>query len=166
MSAIRVRSGPLFDLVNPDPALVRIEDIAHALAHICRFTGHTNCFYSVAQHSVLVSELVPKGFELWGLLHDAAEAYIGDVSSPLKSLLPDYKQIEQRMEEAVWGKFGLRGPLPKQVKDADNAAYNLERTAYMVYAKNLAWSPEHSRYMFLHRFQELTKPIYEMAVVG
>jgi hypothetical protein len=130
--AILTHSGKIFDFVNPHNNVIDIEDIGHALSQICRFTGHTKEFYSVAQHSVLVSQLLEaEHLEMEGLLHDAAEAYLGDVSSPLKQLLPDYKAIEMRVEAVVLAEFGINPLLPKEVKFADQIALHLEQRVLM-----------------------------------
>lgn len=108
-----------FDFHNPEQHTYDVEEIAHSLSHVCRYTGHVRNFYSVAQHSVLVSLIVPKHLQKAGLLHDASEAYLGDVSSPLKALLPDYKAIEAKVEKAICKQFNLPFPLPSKVKEAD-----------------------------------------------
>ena len=91
-SWIHTFTGRKFDPLHPDPGQVVIEDIAHALALKCRFTGHTRTFYSVAEHSVRVAALL--GFwghnpqtQLQGLLHDASEAYLPDISATIKHLV-------------------------------------------------------------------------------
>jgi len=115
-----------FDFVDMRKNRIDIESIATSLSNICRFTGHVSGHYSVAQHSVLVSHLVEPEFAMQGLLHDAAEAFIGDVSAPLKQLLPDYRRIEERVERFVFPALGLPYPLAPEVKIADLCALATE----------------------------------------
>jgi 5'-deoxynucleotidase YfbR-like HD superfamily hydrolase len=124
LGCINTISGRRINLLNPDPKSIDIEDIAHSLAMQCRWTGHVNQFYSVAQHSVLsveywVFDCVGKDqrtncLEL--LLHDAQEAYLHDISSPLKKLLPEYQRIEQNFKNAIAERFGLeQGPQVEEI---------------------------------------------------
>lgn len=128
---IQTLSGSYFNFLEPSPDTIVITDIAHALSNLCRFTGHCNSFYSVAQHSVLVSKLVPKKYQLAGLLHDAAEAYIGDIASPLKQLLPEYKTIERRLEQVIFYKYDIEFPLHSCIKEADQIALLTEKRDVM-----------------------------------
>lgn len=102
---IMLASGTLFDLTDPEGSEFTLHDIAHGLGRVCRFAGQTNRFYSVAEHCFHVSRLVPLEHKRAALLHDAAEAFIGDVTRPLKALLPEYKVIEARIEEAIQRRF-------------------------------------------------------------
>lgn len=127
-SSITTLSGKFFDILKPEEYTFDIEEIATSLSNICRYTGHVNSFYSVAEHSVLVSRIVPKRLALAGLLHDASEAYLGDVSSPLKKLLPEYKRIEERVQQAIAKQFGLGGNLSHTaIHEADKRMYWQER---------------------------------------
>ena len=117
-------------------------DIARALSRECRFNGHVAVdFYSVAQHSVLVSEcaerlvspmadVVDPGIRRtaarWGLLHDAAEAYVADVSSPVKPWLTGYDRIERALLDAIAQRFGMPREMPPEVKEADRAVFGAE----------------------------------------
>jgi 5'-deoxynucleotidase YfbR-like HD superfamily hydrolase len=122
----------------PDPASIDIEDIAHALSLVCRFGGHTRELYSVAQHSVLVCDAVSDlGGTLeeirYALLHDASEAYIGDVVWPLKQSerMRGYKVIEDRVMKAILERFGIVGDEPPIVKRADLILLSTEKRDLM-----------------------------------
>jgi uncharacterized protein len=172
-SSISTYSGRFFDILKPEEYDFDIEEIATALSNLCRYTGHVNRYYSVAEHSVLVSRLVPSRLALCGLLHDASEAFLGDVSSPLKRLLPEYKAIEERVEEAIAAQFDIPFPYPDEVHDADKRMYWQERqdvadigvkdklwhqdlrAARKVEARGLA--PHMARRMFLAEYKKITK---------
>lgn len=115
-------SGKEFDVVTPDLDEICLEDIAHALSQTCRFTGHTEKLYSVAEHSVLCSN-VADTIELQRacLLHDAAEAYLNDIASPVKRLLPKYEAFEEVLLLSVFRKYGLAqfDPWDDQIKYVD-----------------------------------------------
>lgn len=106
-------SGGAFNILEPNQDDIHVEDIAQALSMQCRFNGHCLSFYSVAQHSIHVAELYEESYPpqndgiMFALMHDAPEAYIGDVVTPLKQLLTEYKAIEARVEQAIMFKFGV-----------------------------------------------------------
>lgn len=102
---IMLASGTLFDLANPEGSDLSLYDIAYGLGRVCRFAGHTGRFYSVAEHCVHVARLVPVRQARAALLHDASEAIIGDVTRPLKAMLPEYRAIEERLEHAIADRF-------------------------------------------------------------
>ena len=130
-AVIMLHTGKMFDLVDIDPYLIDIYDIAHHLAHLCRFTGATREFYSVAQHSLFVSINVSPENAFVGLLHDAAEAYIGDVSAPLKRVLPDYNHIEENLWEAIAWRFNIPVDLPAEVKEVDRRLGDTEQMKFL-----------------------------------
>lgn len=117
---IQTYLGKYFDYREPEEYHYEILEIAHALSHQARFTGHTFFHYSVAQHSVLVAKLVPPELKLTALLHDASEAYLVDIPRPLKALLPDYVRLEERTMSAIAKYYGLIFPFPEAIKRADN----------------------------------------------
>lgn len=107
---IRTSRGAKFWPMDPRASEVFIEDIANGLGNVCRFTGQCSRFYSVAEHSLIVSAALPDEYALAGLLHDASEAYIADVSSPVKHdpAMAEYRRIEARIQETIHEAFGLR----------------------------------------------------------
>lgn len=121
---IQTFSGIRFWPLDPRPEEVRLDDVAHALAMTCRFNGHCDRFYSVAQHCVHVSELCDDEHALAGLIHDAAEAYISDLSRPVKrqAEMGAFRAIEAGLERAVAKAFGVDVALlhSEQVKRADH----------------------------------------------
>lgn len=121
MTWIQTYTGIAFDLIDPQPGMVEIKDIAHALAHQCRFMGHTGRFYSVAEHSLLVAERVPPEDAFEGLMHDATEAYCADLAAPIKRLpdLAGYRRFEKLIRGVIALRFGLQPELPPSVVEAD-----------------------------------------------
>ncbi len=171
-SWIQTYTGVSFPILEPTPDLVNIEDIAHALSNLCRFTGHTSKFYSVAQHSIIVSYHVNPEFALSALLHDATEAYVGDIARPLKycGLIDKYQDIEYRIWLAVAQKFKLSLDIDKSIKEADNRALVTEKrdlmeqtskpwtiTAEPLPFKIVALPPETAKIQFIARFNHLMR---------
>jgi 5'-nucleotidase len=132
-NTIRLRSGLYLDLADPQPDQFEFSDIAGALSKICRFGGQCERFYSVAEHSwhaakVAESDSLPLDTQAAVLMHDAAEAFIGDVVKPLKVMLSDYLAIEQRMEAAIAEKFTLDFEREKySIREIDHAMLIAER---------------------------------------
>jgi uncharacterized protein len=175
-SCMWTASGQLFDILAFDDSAITLEDVAHGLSNICRFGGHTVSFYSVAQHSVIVSQLCDTADAAAGLLHDATEAYLGDVISPLKRQpgMETYREIEASMAYAVAVRFGLLSvEAPPSVELADRLAVFLEmeqlmRGTPMKYGLQVArpdlsvlgvtirvLPPDEAKAMFLARAEEL-----------
>jgi len=168
---IQTFTGLQFSFSEPHPDQVSIFDIAHALSNTCRYAGHPNKFYSVAQHSVLVSQLVPPQYALYGLLHDAAEAYINDIPAPAKELpeLQGYKLLEDKILKVILEKYGL-SELPDEVKIADVRLlitekkvlfdhyyeWDLEKRFDPYNIEIVCWEPLQAYKIFTRRFAELT----------
>lgn len=174
---IITHTGKKFYHLNPQPEMVDINDIAHALSMLCRWTGHTKFHYSVAQHSVYASTIVKPEIALATLLHDSSEAYLGDMNRPLKHFTaagPAYLAIEERVEEVIFKKFGVPFPLPEGVKEADTQMLYAEKAQLMTVTEATkyeakkwgrdeteapviieSWIPDYAKKMFLNRFFEL-----------
>lgn len=149
---------------------IDIQDIASGLANECRFNGQMENFYSVAQHCVYASYLVEPEFALEALLHDSSEAYIKDLPSPLKKLLPEYKLIELRIEKMIRKKFGLPESMSAEVHFADLMMLATEKRDLEIDAGS-NWlmlegipasdfvvnplTPSQAKALFLRRFNEL-----------
>lgn len=157
--------------MDPDPNDIDIVDIAWALGNLCRYNGHVDQFYSVAEHCVLVSQLCDPADALWGLLHDGTEAYVGDMIRPLKVHMPDYVEAENRVMAAIAEKFGLSDVnMPDSVRDADNRILLNERNTLkgtppqewdvpyepFPVAEIKALGPKGATNAYLARFEELT----------
>ncbi len=139
--------GHNIDLANPQPEQIDIVDIAHHMSQINRYNGACPFPYSVAQHSILVASILPDELKLWGLLHDAAEAYTGDKIRPAKILCPDDKTLEDKVQRVICEKFGLPWPEPAEVKEADNAVYAMEKYHLMFWRDLVEDIPESVRNM-------------------
>lgn len=169
---LQTYSGVKFNPRQPHVSDVRIEDIAHSLANVCRFGGHVIHFYSVAQHSVLISYAVPRPWALQGLLHDSPEAYLGDVVKPLKVLLKDYKEMENGIWRKVAKKFHVPVKMHPSVGIEDARALATERRDLLDQGPRwsmlngikpwkeeiVPWAPSVAKAMFLRRFEELYHP--------
>jgi hypothetical protein len=168
---IMLRSGALFDFLDPWSSNFTIEDIAHGLSNICRYAGQCRKFYSVAEHSIHVS-YAAQGFEYPALMHDAAEAFLGDVTRPLKQLVPEFKRIEAEVDRVIFSRFNIEWPIPPEVKGADLKVLAAEqaqimplgtdqwaRTANVAPADILVehWPPELAKRKFLERFESLKR---------
>lgn len=124
---INTKSGIQIDLRNPTPERIHIQDIMYGLSNIVRFGGQMEHAYTVAQHSCLVCFLAPEDLKFEALMHDAAEAYIGDVIKPLKIMLGEaYSEIERRFEAAIFSKFNINPERVKLVKPYDMRASEIE----------------------------------------
>lgn len=176
-------SGQKVGFPFPEPESIKIQDIAHGLSQVCRFSGQCSHFYSVAQHSLnMAIELHKRGcgprLLLLGLLHDASEAYIGDIPSPLKRLIPAYREIEKTLQQAIWTGLHITPPAQWEkavIKRADELLLGYEAERLMMcsdswnqrYIKGkMRLSPKHFDYtqpaiiesQFLTAFTSLTSP--------
>jgi 5'-deoxynucleotidase YfbR-like HD superfamily hydrolase len=132
----RTYSHILFDVFDPDPDNILIEDIAHALSLQNRFNGHTKVPISVAEHSLFVASILPDELKLEGLLHDASDAYMGDVVSPVKHhhTMRMFRNLENCVQMHIYQKFGIKETEEShaQVKQADNEAYFFEKENFLL----------------------------------
>lgn len=167
---IATHSGKRFYPLDPRPEEIDINDIAHSLSNQCRFIGHCTQFYSVSQHSVLVSLMCDKEHALWGLLHDGTEAFLTDIPTPLKKMaeFEPYRRAEKQLMDVIMKKFGLDVEEPVGVKTADKRMLATEaRDLTMTEGRGWAmthepydfhikpWTPDYAKTKFIARFHEL-----------
>lgn len=175
-NTIRLLGGTYFDFLDPKPEQFTIEDIANALSKICRFGGQVGRFYSVAEHSILCAKQAAidsrnGACQRAVFLHDAAEAFVGDVVKPLKIMLAEYAVVEQRVEDAIAEKFNVDFYGHKEViREIDHAMLIAERHA-LFSADDVEWfgekevrtlaprinclSPNDAKTMFLRHWKRL-----------
>jgi len=175
-------SGRKIAPFDPKPEQFEISDLAHSLSRQCRFGGHIEPFYSVAQHSVYVMRATKLSMaKYWGLMHDASEAVITDLPTPIKRYIPDYEAAEDKIQRVISRRFHIpRGPtVDAAVKEADTLllcweAYTLHPDPMsMNFLKRLAgrvpkgtlrdldpqfrcWSPDEAKARFLAEFAEIS----------
>lgn len=171
---IQTATGLKMYPLDPDVDEIDIESIAHSLSNMCRFNGHTSRFYSVAEHSCHVCDLLPPAFKLAGLLHDASEAYLCDVPRPVKrsaGFSQPYMQAEHALMCCIATKYGFPWPMEQAVEDADESLLHTEALALMgplhvdwpPMAAPVAkihipcWTPSVACSEFLMRFREFSR---------
>ena len=169
MSWMQTYSGIRFFPEDPRPHMICMDDIAHALSLSCRYNGQCRRFYSVAEHSVLVSTMVPPELALPALLHDAAEAYVGDIVRGVKHLVQGFAEIEDKILSVILLKYGCCPVLDPAIKQADEAVLYWEKQVLMPGHYNWGlreplekvniecWNPEDAKRVFLGRFRELVR---------
>jgi 5'-deoxynucleotidase YfbR-like HD superfamily hydrolase len=129
---IRTISGKYIDLKDPQPEDIEITDIAHGLCRQHRWGGHTLYPLSVAEHSIQASKQARPPHKLAALLHDASEAYMGDLPGPIKALLPEYQAMEDRLQAAIAKKYGVAWPWHDEVKRVDKQLLEWEWEYYVL----------------------------------
>lgn len=169
MTFITTHSGLSVNMASPTPQMIDPSDIGRSLSRICRFGGHTRQHYSVAQHCVLASQFVPAEHQLTALMHDATEAYVGDMVSPLKALMPEFKRVEERFWLAIAERFRLPGVMDPCIKNIDLILLATERRDLLCEGESWdclegvvplpihiqPWSMDHAYQQWMNRFDEL-----------
>ena len=162
-------TGKKFYPLEPRIEDIDIADIAHALSNLCRFGGHCREFYSISEHCVHVSHMVDKAHALEGLLHDATEAFLVDMPSPIKRELKDYQRAERRLYDVIAEKFSIPKEMSKEVHQADKEILHIEALVLFEnpeWARRAfnrdhivihCWEPWEAKYRFTTRYRQLTK---------
>ncbi len=163
----RTAKGIKFNILHPEPEMIDVKDIAKGLAYKPHFSGFSPQYFSIAEHSLLVQKIIanvfPKNYtlQLEALLHDASEAYTGDMIKPLKNLLPNFVIIEKRIQEVIYNRFGIT---PIGVKKADNIAQDIEAAVFFGkanYEEIRYLSPDAAYSDFLNKYEYLRWKINE-----
>lgn len=179
MSWCQTYTGQISYPLEPErEQVISIEDIAHALAFQCRYNGHCKHFYSVAEHSVFVAREAfrrTNSYEIAmkGLLHDATEAYLGDMPRPIKALIPEFKKIEAKWHSKIFAYYGLSEEMPSLIKEIDTQLLYTEALQIMVWPPPQSWyfpddieainvtvgciSPEEAERSFANHFEHYLK---------
>lgn len=173
---LQTRSGKKFFPLDPSPEDIDIEDIAHALSNQCRFTGHVKAYYSIAEHSVRVANYILDNYPgrledaFAGLMHDASEAYLSDLSRPIKQLpqFKFYRDVEDNLMRRIAERFEFEYPLSAIVHEADSSLLGTEARDLMspvvddwhlkyklLDEKIDPWTSEYSKRLFLTHFRAL-----------
>lgn len=169
-AALQTSTGKMFFPLTPAVEDICIRDIARSLAMQCRFNGHVMFPYSVAQHSVIMSHNVAPEFAFEALMHDASEAYVGDMIRPIKYALPEFLVMEEGVNIAIAHCFGLPEKMSAEVKEADNAIIYYEKRdvvggsqpwpgvedpGWGIKIHPMRW--DQAETLFLDRYKELTR---------
>ena len=152
---IRTYSGHYFDVFDPNPDHIEIEDIAHSLSMLCRFAGHIKSFYSVAEHSIWVANKVHKTHALTALLHDASEAYLIDLPKPIKDEIPQYLELENNLMRVIAKKLEFQYPFPEQVKLQDRWALEFEWENKVLSDNFISMSSKEAKEHFLEMYYKI-----------
>jgi hypothetical protein len=177
-SWVQTYNGVQFRPFAPQIEHILIEDIAHSLSMQVRWNGHLKVFFSTAQHCVNVSEHVPPGCEFWGLMHDGGEYIVGDMCSPIKWCMPEFRTVEDRIAAAIRRRFGIpyNEDIRAEVKKIDTWMAFQEGRAHLKHPELIElwqifepdytplvpldlrpWTPKQAKRRFLARFREITR---------
>lgn len=168
--SIMLNSGRYFDYTKPEDFDWNPDDIAHGLSNQCRYGGHCDPFYPIAQHLVIASYAVEPGYEFEALMHDGHESFYLDVMTPFKILMPQYRRLEDRGERAMRKHFNLPAEMSGPVKIIDRVMLATEKRDLMhpdggnwgilegiepLPEKIVGWTPTQAKANWLSRFEEL-----------
>jgi hypothetical protein len=168
---IQTNQGVAFYPLDPRPEEILIIDIAKSLSMQCRYAGHCEEFYSVAEHCCLMHDAIEDEFKAQALMHDSSEAYLVDLPRPIKAMLPDYKAIEANLEKAIFAKFKIPYPFHPRVKEFDNRILMDEKEQNVTIGPDWGWSeeplgvilrfwePDEAMYQFMLRYHKTVAPL-------